>query len=189
MNIWIFCTIFIFLFLLVLPIKIKAKVKYNVLKNKGKIKFYFFKLNFLSFVFKIKKKYILLTTKKGKNIIVPLEFGQDANLEYIDLTFLLFDKTIINTIKVDINLGCKDNPFLTALLYGMVQSLASIFLSIIKTKKLSCIVSNKINPVYTNDSGIIGISSSLTVCLIDYLWAIMQYIFKFKRIGKRYETR
>ena len=189
MSIPVFCLIFGFLFLFILPIKLKAKVKYNILKNKGKIKFYFFKWNFLSFDFKIKRKYIMLTTKKGKNVVVPLEFGPGANLEFVDLTFLLFDKTIINTLKINVNLGIQNNPFLTALLYGLVQTLSSSFLSYLKTKKLSVIVSNNINPVYTNDSGTIDISSSLTVCLIDYLWAIMQYIFKFKKVGKKYETR
>lgn len=187
MNKIIFFIIVFVLFIFITPIKLKAKIKFNVLLNKGQIKFYFFKINFLSFNFKIKRKYILLTTKKGKNIVVPLEFGQEANLEYVDLTYLLLDKTTINTLKININAGVEDNPFQTAIMYGFLQTITSIFLCLLKTKKLSVIVSNKINPVYTKDRGIINISSSLTVSLVDYLWAFMQYLIKFKRVGKNYE--
>ena len=187
MSVWIFCTIMSVLFIFILPIKLKAKIKYNLLKNKGDIKFYFFKLNVLSFKFRIKSKYILLTTKKGKNIVVPLEFGPNANLEYVDLTYLLLDKTTINTLKISINAGVQNNPFLTALMFGLLQTITSIFLGFLKTKKLSVIVSNKINPVYTKDIGIVSISSSLTISFVDYLWAFMQYLIKFKKVGKKYE--
>lgn len=187
MSVWIFCTIMSVLFIFILPIKLKAKIKYNLLKNNGDIKFYFFKLNVLSFKFRIKSKYILLTTKKGKNIVVPLEFGPNANLEYVDLTYLLLDKTTINTLKISINAGVQNNPFLTALMFGLLQTITSIFLGFLKTKKLSVIVSNKINPVYTKDIGIVSISSSLTISFVDYLWAFMQYLIKFKKVGKKYE--
>ena len=187
MKVWVFCVIILVLFVFILPIKLKVKAKYNVIKNKGIIKFYFFKLNILSFEFKIKSKYIMLKTKKGKNIVVPLEFGPGADLEFVDLTYLLLDKTTINTLKIHINAGVENNPFLTALMFGLLQTLTSIFLCILKTKKLSVIVSNKINPVYTKDIGIVDISSSITVSFVDYLWAIMQYIIKFKRVGERYE--
>lgn len=189
MSVLVFFIIILLIFLIILPIKIKAKAKYNILKNRGTIKFYLFRWNFLSLTFKIKRKYILFFTKKGKPLVVPLEFGQNANLEYVDLTFLLIDKTVINTLKLNVNVGVQNNPFYTALLFGLIQTVSSAFLSFLKTKKLSVIVSNKINPVYTKDSGTVDISSSLTVCIVDYLWAIMQYIIKFKRVGKNYETR
>lgn len=187
MSVWIFCAIMSVLFIFILPIKLKAKIKYNLLKNNGDIKFYFFKLNVLSFKFRIKSKYILLTTKKGKNIVIPLEIGPNANLEYVDLTYLLLDKTTINTLKISINAGVQNNPFLTALMFGLLQTITSIFLGFLKTKKLSVIVSNKINPVYTKDIGIVSISSSLTISFVDYLWAFMQYLIKFKKVGKKYE--
>ena len=189
MSVLVFFVIVIPLFFLILPIKVKAKASFNVLRNKGRIKFYFFKLNFLTLNFKVKKKYILFTTKKGKSLVVPLEFGPQADLEYIDLTILLIDKTVINTIKINADIGINNDPFKTAILYGFIQTISSILLGLIKTKKLSTIVSNNINPVYTKNIAQVNISSSLTVCLIDYLWAIMQYIIKFKRVGKKYETR
>ena len=138
---------------------------------------------------KFKKNYIYLTTKKGKVILVPLELDNQTNLEMVDITYILLDKTVINTLKITMNIGVENSPFYTALLYGLFQTINSIILSILKTKKLSVIVSNKINPVYTNDVGIVNISSSLTFSIFDYILGILLYIIKLKKVGKRYETR
>lgn len=189
MNVYIFCGIVFIVVLLIFPIKAKSKISYNVLKNKGQIKFYLFKWNFLTFNVKFKKNYIYLTTKKGKVILVPLELDNQTNLEMVDITYILLDKTVINTLKITMNIGVENSPFYTALLYGLFQTINSIILSILKTKKLSVIVSNKINPVYTNDVGIVNISSSLTFSIFDYIWGILLYIIKLKKVGKRYETR
>ena len=107
----------------------------------------------------------------------------------VDITYILLDKTVINTLKISMNVGIENNPFSTAMLYGVFQTFNSIILSILKTKKLSVIVSNKINPVYTKDVGIINISSSLTFTIFDYIWGILLYIIKLKKVGRRYETR
>ena len=187
MSILVFFIIVFTVLLFISPIKVKAKISYNILKNKGLIKFYFFKLNFLTLNFKIKRKYLYFTTKKGKVILIPFDERQQ-NLEYVDLSLILFDKTTINTLKIYINIGIKDNPFYTAILYGALNTLNSIILSILKTKKLSTIVSNKIIPVYTKDSGIIKLSSSLTFTIFDYLWGISLYMLKIKKVGNHYET-
>lgn len=189
MNIYVFFIVIFITLLIIFPFKAKSKITYNVLKNIGQIKFYLFKWNFLTFKVKLKPNYIYLTTKKGKVILVPIEFGDQTNIEYVDLTYILLDKTVINTLKISMNIGVEDNPFYTALLYGAFKTVNSIILSILKTKKLSIIVSNKINPVYTKDIGIINVSSSLTVTIFDYIWGILLYIIKLKKVGRRYETR
>lgn len=189
MSILVFFIILIIGFILICPFKLKSKISYNLLKNKGLIKFYFFKWNFLTLKVKIKRKYIYLITKKGKVILVPIETGNQTNIEYVDLTLILLNKTTINTIKISLNIGVKDNPFYTALLFGSLQIVNNILLSIIKTKKLATIVSNKINPVYTKDSGSLYMNCSLTVTIFDYIWGLIFYFIKLKRVGKRYETR
>lgn len=187
MKMWIFCLIVFGLFVVLLPIKLKFKAQFNILKNKGKIKFYFFKINFLSFNFKFKPKYILLSTKKGKNILVPIEFSKQAGLEMADLTYLLFDKTTIYSLKIFLNVGKEDDPFFSALMFGFLQTVSSIVLSILKTKKLDVVMSNKINSVYTKNSGVIDLSASISISLVDLLWAIIEYKINIKRIGKNYE--
>lgn len=189
MSILVFFIIIFLLFILICPIKLKSKITYNILKNKGIIKFYFFKINFLTLKIKIKPKYIYLTTKKGKVILVPIEFGDSSNLDYVDLTLILFNKTTVNTLKITLNVGIDNNPFYTALLYGAFQTIFSTILAILKTKKLATIVSNKINTVYTKNNGSVILSSSLTITIFDYIWGLIFYFIKLKRIGKRYETR
>lgn len=172
-----------------MPIKIKSKISYNILKNKGQIKFYLFKWNFLTLKAKIKQNYFYFTTKKGKVFLIPIDFKNQTNIEYVDLSLILFNKTTVNTLKISMNVGIYNDPFHTALLYGALQTLNSIIFSILKTKKLSVIVSNKINPVYNKDIGTIYLSSSLTFTLFDYIWGILLYILKLKKVGKHYETR
>ena len=77
-----------------------------------------------------------------------------SDIEYVDLSVILFNKTTINTLKIGVNVGVHDDPFKTALIYGAIQIVNTAILSILKTKKLATIVSNKINPVYKKDSGI-----------------------------------
>lgn len=189
MSVFFYFGVLIFLFIAIVPIKLKTKINYNFLKNKGILKFYFFKINFLSLKIKVKKKYIYLTTKKGKVILVPLDNGNEKNIQQLDLTYVLFDKTTINTVKIYINAGIKDNPFYTALIYGGLSLVNNAFLSLLKTKKLSVILENKIIPTYSKDIGTIFLTSSIQFSIFDYIWGILFYIFKLKRVGKRYERR
>jgi len=190
MSIVVFLLITNILTLLIVPINLKANISYNLLKNKGQINFYFMKFKFLSLKLKFKRKYLLLTTKKGKSILIPFDMrGGGSEIEYIDLSVILFNKTTINTLKIGVNVGVHDDPFKTALIYGMLQVANTIILSILKTKKLATIVKNKINPVYNKDSGTIYISSSLFISLFDYIWGFVMYKLKIIKVGKRYETR
>lgn len=190
MSIVVFLLITNILTLLIVPINLKANISYNLLKNKGQINFYFMKFKFLSLKLKFKRKYLLLTTKKGKSILIPFDMrGGGSEIEYIDLSVILFNKTTINTLKIGVNVGVHDDPFKTALIYGMLQVANTIILSILKTKKLATIVKNKINPVYNKDSGTIYISSSLFISIFDYIWGFVMYKLKIIKVGKRYETR
>jgi len=189
MSVLVFFIIIFVLLLVILPIKIKTKISYNLIRNKGLLKFYLFKWNFLTLKVKIKTNYIYFTTKKNKTFLVPIDLKNQTNIEYVDLIFILFNKTTFNTLKMSMNVGLYNDPFHTALLYGALQTLNSIILSVLKTKKLSVIVSNKINPVYNKDIGTIYLSSSLTFTFFDYAWGILLYIIKLKKVGKKYETR
>lgn len=190
MSIVVFLLITNILTFLIVPINLKANISYNLLKNKGQINFYFMKFKFLSLKLRFKRKYLLLTTKKGKSILIPFDMnGGGADIEYVDLSLILFNKTTINTLKIGVNVGVHDDPFKTALIYGMIQIVNTAILSILKTKKLATIVSNKINPVYKKDSGTIYISSSLFISIFDYLWGFIMYKIKIIKVGKRYEKR
>lgn len=189
MSILVFFIVVSLILFITTPFKFKAHISYNVLKNKGIVKFYFFKLNFLTLKVKIKPKYLLFTTKKGKVILIPFDEKQQQNVEYVDLSLILFDKTTINTLKISLNVGVKNSPFYTALLYGLFSTINSIILSILKTKKLNVIVSNKIIPVYTKDSTIVKMNSSLSFSFFDYLWGVLLYLLNIKKVGKHYEAR
>lgn len=189
MSILVFFIVVSLTLFITTPFKFKAHISYNVLKNKGIVKFYFFKLNFLTLKVRIKPKYLLFTTKKGKVILIPFDEKQQQNVEYMDLSLILFDKTTINTLKISLNVGVKNSPFHTALLYGLFSTINSIILSILKTKKLNVIVSNKIIPVYTKDSTIVKMSSSLSFSFFDYLWGVLLYLLNIKKVGKHYEAR
>lgn len=189
MSVVVFLILTNILTLLIIPINLKANVSYNILKNKGQINFYFMKFKFLSLKFKIKKKYLLLTTKKGKAFLVPLSSKGGQNIEYVDLSIILFNKTTINTLKIGVNIGVEDDPFKTVLIYGLLQVVNTYILSVLKTKKLATIVQNKINPVYNKDTGTIYISSSLFISIFDYIWGFIMYKLKIRKVGKRYEAR
>ena len=87
------------------------------------------------------------------------------------------------------SIGVENNPFETALIFGALQILNNSILSIIKTKKLSTILNNRIVPVFDKNSGTIYVSSSLSITLIDYVWGITIYMLKIKKVGKNYEAR
>lgn len=190
MNVVVFLLITNILTLLIVPINLKSEFSYNLLKNKGQINFYFMKFKLLSLGVRFRRKYLLLTTKKGKSILVPFDMkGGGKDIEYVDLSLILFQKTTINTLKIGINIGVEDDPFKTAIIYGGLKVINASILSILKTKKLATIVSNKIYPVYNKDSGTIYISSSLFISIFDYLWGFIMYKLKIIKVGKRYEKR
>ncbi len=189
MDVLVFFIIILIVFILIIPLKIKAKVNFDFLKNRGKIKFYFFKINFLTYIFKFKKNYILLSTKKGKKIIVPLSSNNPKNLEYVDLTLILFDKTTINTLKLDFFVGVEDDPFMSAILFGAIKTISSIVFSVLKTKKLSVIVINNVNSTHNKTCGKVQIKSSLTICFADLIFGLILYLFKLRKVGNRYEAR
>jgi len=190
MSIVVFLLITNVFTLLIIPINIKSELSYNLLKNKGQINFYFMKFKLLSLTLRFKRKYLLLTTKKGKSILVPFDMKSGgSDIEYVDLSLILFNKTTINTLKISVNVGVHDDPFKTALIYGFLKIVNATILSVLKTKKLATIVSNKIIPVYKKDSGTIYISSSLFISLFDYIWGFVMYKLKIIKVGKRYETR
>ena len=122
--------------------------------------------------------------------MVPLsQNGTGTDVEYVDLSLILFNKTTINTLKIGIDVGVENDPFKTAIIYGLLQIINTSILSVLKTKKLATIVKNKITPVYKKDTGTIYISSSLTISLFDFLWGYIMYKLKIIKVGKHYETR
>ena len=173
--------------LLIVPIKLKSGISYNLLKNKGRVEFDFYKLKLLSYKLKIKTRYIMLTDKNDKNILLPIEFGESSNIEYYDLSVILVNKTTINSVKINVNLGFENNPFLTAIIYGLTQTISSSVLSVLKAKKLSVEIVNNIKHEYYKDSGTIYIKLGITISLFDLMWGFILYKLNLKKVGKNYE--
>lgn len=187
MNVYIFFALFFLLIFLLYPIKLKASISYNFIKNKGQINFMFFKLTILNFKIKIKRKFVMMTTKKGKNILIPIDFQDQQSIEYVDIFSVILNKTTINSIEFKSNIGIENEPFLTAILYGIIQSFSSIFLAILKSKKLSIKIINNIKPEYYKDIGTIYIKMAITFSIFDYVWGFILYKFNLKKVGNRYE--
>lgn len=187
MNLILFFFIISLILILIIPIKLKANISYNLLKNKGQINIMLYKFTIFSFKLKIKTKYIMLTNKKGKSTLIPISFQDQSNIEYIDLSVVLLNKTTINSIKIDVNIGVMNEPFLTAMLYGLVQGVLSSILCVLKSKKLSVIIENNIRHEYYKDCGTIYIKSGITMCIFDYLWGFALYKLNLKKVGNRYE--
>ncbi|MBE5746451.1 MAG: hypothetical protein E7359_04110 [Clostridiales bacterium] len=188
MSIVVFLIILNIVFILVSPVTIKGDISYNILKNKGQVNFYLFKFKLLSLKLRIKQKYALLTTKKGKTFLIPLineASSIGGGVEVVDLGLILFQKTTINTLKISVSAGIENDPFKTVLLYGLLEILNTSLLSILKTKKLATVVKNYVKPVYNKDTGTIYISSSLTFCLYDYIWGFILYKLKLLKVGKK----
>ena len=189
MSVLVFFISLVSIYIMIWPFKLKSKISYNVLKNKGNLTFYFYKIKILTLKIKIKSRYIYFITKKGKVILLPLDFKNQKNIDYVDLASILLQKTTINTVKISMSIGVENNPFETALIFGALQILNNSILSIIKTKKLSTILNNRIVPVFDKNSGTIYVSSSLSITLIDYVLGITIYMLKIKKVGKNYEAR
>lgn len=187
MNVYVFFSLILVIVFLLYPIKLKASISYNFIKNKGQINFLFFKFKVLSFKIKVKQKFVMLTTKKGKNILLPIDFQDQQNIEYVDFASIILNKTTINSIEINANIGIENQPFLTAMLYGAIQSVSSIFLAILKNKKLSIKIINNIKPEYSKDIGTIYIKMAITFSIFDYLWGFILYKFNLKKVGNRYE--
>lgn len=187
MNVYIFFTLFFLILFLLYPIKLKASISYNFLKNKGQINFMFFKFKVLSFKIRIKRKFVMLITKNGKNILLPIDFQDQQNIEYVDIVSVLLNKTTINSIEFKSNIGIENDPFLTAMIYGLVQSLSNIIFAILKNKKLSVKIINNIKPEYSKDIGTIYIKMGITFSIFDYLWGFILFKFNLKKVGNRYE--
>ena len=187
MNVYLFLGLFFLIVFMLYPIKLKASISYNFIKNKGQINFMFFKFNVLSLKIKIKRKFIMLTTKKNKNILVPIDFQDQTNIEYVDIATILLNKTTINSIEFRTNIGIENEPFLTAMFYGLLQSVSSIFLAILKSKKLSIKIINDIKPEYYKDIGTIYIKMAITFSIFDYLWGFILFKFNLKKVENRYE--
>lgn len=187
MSVIVFLLLFFSLIIFLYPIKLKASISYNFIKNKGQIKFMFFKLVILNYKIKIKRKFVMLTTKKGKNILIPIDFQDQQNIEYVDIVSILLNKTTINNIELKSNIGIENDPFLTAMIYGVVKCLSCIILSILKNKKLSIKIINDIKPEYSKDIGTIYIKMGITFSIFDYLWSFVLFKFNLKKVGNRYE--
>lgn len=187
MNVYVFLAITFSIFFMLYPIKLKASISYNFIKNKGQINFMFFKFKVLNFKIRIKRKFIMLTTKRGKNILLPIDFQDQQSIEYVDIMSVLINKTTINSIEIQSNIGVENEPFLTAILYGIVQSVSSVFLAILKNKKLSIKIINNIKPEYYKDIGTIYIKMAITFSIFDYLWGFILFKFNLKKVGNRYE--
>lgn len=129
----------------------------------------------------------MLTTKKNKNILVPIDFQDQTNIEYVDIATILLNKTTINSIEFRTNIGIENEPFLTAMFYGLLQSVSSIFLAILKSKKLSIKIINDIKPEYYKDIGTIYIKMAITFSIFDYLWGFILFKFNLKKVENRYE--
>ena len=76
MSVLVFFIIFFISFFVFIPFKLKAKISYNILKNKGQLKLYFFKWNFLTLKAKVKKGYLYFTTNDNFQTLTLYEYNE-----------------------------------------------------------------------------------------------------------------
>jgi hypothetical protein len=184
--------ILIVLFLLAfVPISFAFKISYNVLTNKGSFKVNIFKkLKIFNPRFKIINKKLVIIKRKGKKKILELDLYDPKLAFYNELQKALLKRLMVKRFYFTINLGAKNNAFLTSMLGGYTQVFLATATSYLKCKNSDFNTRTKVNTYYDSEKLNLTFSGQIYISVVGLILSVSQAYYKNnlkqKKVGKSY---
>ena len=166
--------IFIFIILLLsIPFYFKICVDFSINNRTGMIIIKLFNIKIIDYTLIYKNRKILLYNKKN---IQKLDFDIDKeHLTFVNqLKTEIFKRIFLSKFLVTLKVGIKDNPFLLALITGLIQMFLNILFGAISFQKPTSKLGYDLNTYYNLNVGILNIEICLAISILNFLLAIIK---------------
>ncbi len=190
MENYIFIPILSILLFFSLPIFFSLYAEFDILKNRGS-----YKIKIFSFIcitcrsFYIENNHINLLKKGKLTSKVPLKITKKEIEEFQDLQKILIKKITMKNLTISNEIGIANNPYLTAILYEIINLPLSIIGNIISAKKTDLSFENNSIFTYEEDNLYFSVVSKNFICLFDTLWTVVESKFIFNKFKEKYNER
>lgn len=183
-----FFILLIITLILTLPIYVKMYFHFCITENSGYIIIKLFNLKIINYKIIFKNKKILLY---NKNNIKKIDF--DLNKEHInfvnELQKELFKRIFLDKLKICVDIGIKNNPFVVSMITGLFKGVLNILYGYISFQKPTSLLQYKFNTYYETNVGIVNVEIFVGISLLNTIFSLIKsklncYKKKLKEVKK-----